>query len=411
MDTRNQDINEQTSVPTNVQENQESNLNQERMESSQRGQNESLESNNQDDLVRMFNDKLKTVDRKLDDLNGSILSLSSKLEGSEQRSKVEKETISIEELTSEKWNYVQNSLRLETKVSKGYQFPKDIPQIDSVYQWKDNSVYEQINDIISYLNSNLTIGDGYAFYNITGDSNFLFTSHQELPFSFRGGSNIVIAKKNLSKDVLDSQILFIIRIKKNELEIDESRHQAECELILASLKSHLPVVSIVTDLGDNWRFRWMIDNHVVNYYNIKSMSQAQELINMRVRTTGSFSTMVHPTMAREQKFINPFKFRLASSTDFLDSLDGSSNEEHQFVSQHLQSLLVSIQQKPQQLKEKAGSVVEKIQGQEISPQQQHQQQQQQRFSPKQELKESSPTTLAKQQQESTTTPTSAPPVQ
>ncbi|GES93802.1 crinkler (CRN) family protein [Rhizophagus clarus] len=95
-----------------------------------------------------------------------------------------------------------------------------------------------------------------GLYDPTGDDSFLSTNTDILPIRLTGTTDLVIVDRHsIASQAQEKHIRFLFELKKVVKRIHT--FQAMAELISADLKSKYPVLAVLTDLMDDWRFFWI----------------------------------------------------------------------------------------------------------------------------------------------------------
>ncbi|GET55338.1 uncharacterized protein OCT59_014370 [Rhizophagus irregularis] len=95
-----------------------------------------------------------------------------------------------------------------------------------------------------------------GLYDPTGDDSFLSTNTDILPIRLTGTTDLVIVDRHsIASQAQEKHIRFLFELKKVVKRIHT--FQAMAELISTDLKSKYPVLAVLTDLMDDWRFFWI----------------------------------------------------------------------------------------------------------------------------------------------------------
>ncbi|CAB4377819.1 unnamed protein product [Rhizophagus irregularis] len=143
----------------------------------------------------------------------------------------------------------------------------DVPAVPATIARRNDDVIiarldkldKNIEDIKREKSSNILKLDTFrtlGLYDPTGDDSFLSTNTDILPIRLTGTTDLVIVDRHsIASQAQEKHIRFLFELKKVVKRIHT--FQAMAELISADLKSKYPVLAVLTDLMDDWRFFWI----------------------------------------------------------------------------------------------------------------------------------------------------------
>ena len=108
-------------------------------------------------------------------------------------------------------------------------------------------------EYMAWIKQNVTIPSYSLFYNASQDSNLLSRTSLSQQYNFNGTLDIAIVYKEYAESGYVAGGIFVgIKVKKKV----ESRHdnQAILEMLLVNVASQYPVIVLLTDLRDAWRY-------------------------------------------------------------------------------------------------------------------------------------------------------------
>ncbi len=155
------------------------------------------------------------------------------------------------------------------------------------YRWTDPTEPQQVDACMAWLRTVIHLPRDKVFVDVRRTSDLLDVASASapwLPFSLRGTSDVAIADRDHVSNHLVSRGLLILFELKKVVQAGDI-HQAYAQLIAADIHSNFSVVTILTDLNDEWHLLWT-EERAVKVTRV-SLGAALECLNRIVRAEGS----------------------------------------------------------------------------------------------------------------------------
>ncbi|KYQ90206.1 hypothetical protein DLAC_08806 [Tieghemostelium lacteum] len=159
---------------------------------------------------------------------------------------------------------IPSSVRIHSKFNPKSTTTTTTTNTVQEFDWGNNTEPSMMEKSVKHLSDNFKL-PGFIYYNVSDKKEFLYTNHSSLPNIIKGGVDVVIVPDFIAIEDLDTSFHFAIELKTNEKLVESGRFQAYIQLLASNLRSTSPVVHIITDLRNSWRFRWFEDNSIISY--------------------------------------------------------------------------------------------------------------------------------------------------
>ncbi|KAM9981113.1 hypothetical protein ACTFIY_003425 [Dictyostelium cf. discoideum] len=176
------------------------------------------------------------------------------------------------------WNKISRKFNLFETV---YDFPlttKDNKDNTNIFVWDDRNEISRMGDCVTYLKNNIKLPKSHSIHDVHSKQNFLTRTVGDV--SFRGTTDVGIFS---STDPHSSSLLISFEIKKGEPGSND-HNQSRAQLLTANSSSRFPVLSVLTDLGKSWSFKWLAKPNLttteIAVTSCQSAQNAFEIINL-----------------------------------------------------------------------------------------------------------------------------------
>ncbi|CAG8735109.1 17048_t:CDS:2 [Rhizophagus irregularis] len=190
-----------------------------------------------------------TIARRNDDV---IIARLDKLDKNIEDIKREKSSTKILEFTGLDYQSTTREIEFPTlDLNLEYERIAAFGWTDAIERSQNDRYTPHLKNILK-LDTFRTLG----LYDPTGDDSFLSTNTDILPIRLTGTTDLVIVDRHsIASQAQEKHIRFLFELKKVVKRIHT--FQAMAELISTDLKSKYPVLAVLTDLMDDWRFFWI----------------------------------------------------------------------------------------------------------------------------------------------------------
>uniref|UniRef100_U9SKI1 Crinkler effector protein N-terminal domain-containing protein n=1 Tax=Rhizophagus irregularis (strain DAOM 181602 / DAOM 197198 / MUCL 43194) TaxID=747089 RepID=U9SKI1_RHIID len=190
-----------------------------------------------------------TIARRNDDV---IIARLDKLDKNIEDIKREKSSTKILEFTGLDYQSTTREIEFPTlDLNLEYERIAAFGWTDAIERSQNDRYTPHLKNILK-LDTFRTLG----LYDPTGDDSFLSTNTDILQIRLSGTTDLVIVDRHsIASQAQEKHIRFLFELKKVVKRIHT--FQAMAELISTDLKSKYPVLAVLTDLMDDWRFFWI----------------------------------------------------------------------------------------------------------------------------------------------------------
>jgi len=147
-------------------------------------------------------------------------------------------------------------------------FQLDVPLDDQAipaFKWNPRADEPtQSSEYLTWLELHFPLREGLQYYNGSDSPELLTTMNASAQFRFKGTTDIAVVEKTyVASSTVSSGVRVAIELKKTP----GGKHvmQAVTELLCATAKSNFPVVVLLTDLGDVFRFFWIHEKSILDW--------------------------------------------------------------------------------------------------------------------------------------------------
>lgn len=193
-------------------------------------------------------------------------SVSTAVEKAFSKQKQANQIIAHSDVDSAQYNYVVNKLNLQFQpIACPVHHTKSQKPIIPGYQWDHRNEPQQANECIQYLNKHIKFNKDYVkLISVSNNTRFLSYSNLSLGLNLSGTTDLVICDK-FSEDGFENYNTRIVIELKKVVEKSDTR-QAVLELIAADAISQHPVVVLLTDLNQYFKFIYLRQNVVTWFH-------------------------------------------------------------------------------------------------------------------------------------------------
>lgn len=209
-----------------------------------------------------------------------IVTVEQLVEVLDRREKGSRKSFSISKINQSKIDNIFSEMGLRIDIDEySGAAPSETERIPG-YAWTkmNEDDVDQRAGYMSYLQKYLgsRLPGSFRLFDVAGSNNLLTLKDLRLPFNLTGGTDVLISQGPIKRYAI-LKTAFVLELKKSVT--DDSWPQAVAELIAADLKAqHYPVITILTDLNDNWDFFWFSECKVIRILNLQQPKAAFDFI-------------------------------------------------------------------------------------------------------------------------------------